>query len=138
MEMMKKTIITMAIIAAPILLFSSCSPCSVSHARVKASDASIAALRTAVEFYAKDCGVFPSQGQGLAVLLVDPGQTGWKGPYIRGGELPSDPWGTPFRYQLDGEKFSIVSAGPDLKFDTADDGNGKPKESRTTGCSRTR
>ena len=136
--MMKNTIIIVAIVVTPILMLSSCSPCSVSHARVKASDASIAALRIAVELCAKDCGVFPSQGQGLAVLLVDPGQAGWKGPYIRGGKLPSDPWGTPFRYHLDGETFSIVSAGPDLKFDTADDRDGKPKESRTTGCSRTR
>ena len=135
--MMKKAIITVAIIAAPILMYSSCSLCSVSHARVKAADTSIVAFRTAVELYAKDCGVFPSQGQGLAVLLTDPGQTGWKGPYIRGGELPADPWGTPFRYHLVGAKFSIVSAGPDLKFDTADDRDGKPKESQTTGCSRT-
>ena len=132
---MRKTIIAIAIITAPILLFSSCSPCRVEYAMVKASDASIAALRTAIELYAKDCGALPSEEQGLAALLTDPGQTGWQGPYIRGGVLPPDPWGTLFRYRINGNTFSIISAGPDLKFGTADDRDGTSKDSRTTGCS---
>ncbi len=41
-----------------------------------------------VEFY-EDCGRFPTESEGLAALVADPGVTGWQGPYL--GTDRSDP-----------------------------------------------
>lgn len=77
-------------------------------------------LATAMGYLQADCGCLPSDAQGLASLLSDPGFKGWNGPYIRGA-LPSDPWRSPYRYRLTKDFYEIRSAGPDAKFDTSDD-----------------
>jgi general secretion pathway protein G len=121
-------------VAASLIILSSCSPCRVEYAMVKATDATISNLRLAVDLYAKDCGKIPTEAEGLKALLTNPGVPAWEGPYIRGGKIPKDPWGNAFRYTVSSNDFLICSAGPDLKFDTADDRDGTEKESRTGGC----
>jgi type II secretory pathway pseudopilin PulG len=37
----------------------------------------------ALENYKTDVGDYPSQEQGLRALVVNPGLSGWKGPYLR-------------------------------------------------------
>lgn len=37
--------------------------------------------------------------------------------------VPNDPWGTPYIYTVQGEKFTLSSAGPDKQAGTADDIN---------------
>ncbi len=59
-----------------------------------------------LSFYA-DTGRFPSEAEGLAALVNDPGVTGWQGPYLdadRGdpvSEVSTDAFGDPYLYDLD-------------------------------------
>ena len=76
----------------------------------------LASAMSALQF---DCGSLPSDMQGLGSLLADPGFKGWNGPYIKA--LPNDPWKNAYRYKLTKDFYEIRSAGPDAKFDTADD-----------------
>ena len=87
-------------------------------ANINAARASISAIMTAVDVYEVDTGKFPS---GLNALVDNDGSPNWHGPYIRGG-VPTDPWGTPFNFQVTGEStFKIISAGPDKAMGSADD-----------------
>ncbi len=79
----------------------------------------IAAIVTALDVYAHDCGQYPTSGQGLKALVTNPGVTGWNGPYIR--PLPLDGWRREFRYAAGREHQQVRSAGRDRTFDTADD-----------------
>ena len=77
-------------------------------------------LATAMGYLQADCGELPTDQQGLGSLLADPGFKGWNGPYIQGA-LPLDPWKSSYRYRLTKDYYELRSAGPDQKFDTADD-----------------
>ena len=54
-----------------------------------------------------DTGRFPTDGEGLAALAVDPGVTGWQGPYLVGDryvpadEITTDAFGQDYIFDLD-------------------------------------
>lgn len=76
-------------------------------------------------------GSYPTTDQGIQALLTSPdGNSGrWKGPYIdsKGGALPVDPWGTPYKYRYPGTKnpdgYDLYSLGPDRQESADDIGN---------------
>ncbi|MFO7936436.1 MAG: type II secretion system protein GspG [Kiritimatiellia bacterium] len=77
-------------------------------------------LAEALGRYRFHVGRYPTEEQGLAALVRDPGEPEWVGPYIN--QLRGDPWNTPFFYRpQDGEKLVLLSAGPDKKRGTDDD-----------------
>lgn len=76
-------------------------------------------LHQALLLYRRDCGTFPSTRAGLAALVHNPDQDGWQGPYIL--KLKPDPWGRPFGYESDGERFQMSSPGPDGVAGSPDD-----------------
>ena len=51
--------------------------------------------------------------------LVQETESGYS--YLSEDTVPEDPWGTPYEYRVDGNKYSIRSAGPDKMPDTDDD-----------------
>lgn len=61
--------------------------------------------RGLLDFY-QDTGRFPSEAEGVAALVVDPGASGWQGPYVDGGaEQPAtavatDAFGLAYVYDL--------------------------------------
>jgi hypothetical protein len=65
-------------------------------------------------------GRLPTPTEGLAVLVTAPTGAdagGWRGPYLDPAEVPRDPWGSAYVYDLrpdDPERpFTIHSRGPD-------------------------
>lgn len=80
---------------------------------------------SAVELYQLDNGRYPTNEQGLGVL-IDPPQdnANWDGPYMRKGIVPLDPWGNPYRYAITGEQFTIGSYGRD----NAEGGEGEDRD----------
>ena len=92
------------------------------NARLYTTKASIDKLTAAIEKYHRDCGQWPSEAQGLTVLLTNAeAVAGWKGPYVSSEGWTYDSWGNSFRIMADGQKRVIVSAGPDGEFGTRDD-----------------
>jgi len=85
------------------------------ESKVKAAKIQIASLESALDLYALDTGQYPSSSDGLDALMHRPGGvTSWSGPYLKGNEVPNDPWGRPYIYRSPGEHgpYDIVSYGP--------------------------
>jgi general secretion pathway protein G len=79
----------------------------------------IETLSLALEAYFFDCGQYPDDTQGLAVLWEKSSAAsnppGWNGPYLN-KPVPADPWGNSYEYRIPGYSdmpFSIRSFGGD-------------------------
>lgn len=88
------------------------------EARIAAAQMNLRAVKTALEMYHADNGVFPSQAQGLSALQVKPALDPVPRTYPEGGylEVPRDPWGEEFIYLTPGRKgepFEIITYGSD-------------------------
>jgi general secretion pathway protein G len=97
------------------------------------------AFEQALELFKLDNGRYPSTQEGLEILVAPPGG---KEPYLKGGKIPSDPWGHPYVYvgpggsTAQGRPYDILSYGSDGQpggtGDSADisvwDIHGKPEE----------
>ena len=83
---------------------------------MKAARIQIQSFASALDLFYLDAGRFPSSGEGLdALVRPTPGVAAWNGPYLRGGSVPNDPWGTPYIYRVPGEHgpYDLISLGSD-------------------------
>lgn len=101
-----------------------------SGAKSSSAALQIETVSTALNYYQLDVGSYPSDEQGLAVLITAPSDVkNWRGPYVRKRQHLLDPWGRPFRYHTPGRRgpFDLSSLGADGKEggegDNADVGN---------------
>jgi general secretion pathway protein G len=87
-----------------------------SESKVKAAKIQIQSFSSALDLLYLDTGRYPSTGEGLTAL-VKPSSSmpAWNGPYLKGGNVPNDPWGKPYAYRSPGErsKYEIMSYGSD-------------------------
>ena len=90
----------------------------VGQAQASSAKQSIASIESAIDLYEMDNGRFPDSLQNLVSKGSEPN---WSGPYLKKAEQLNDPWGTQFQYTKSGNSYTIVSAGPDKAFGTADD-----------------
>ena len=73
-------------------------------ARVKAAKLQIEALSSALDLYYLDTGRYPSSSEGLQALVRKPGNVDvWNGPYLKGGQVPQDPWKNEYLYRVPGQ-----------------------------------
>ncbi|WP_407933473.1 type II secretion system major pseudopilin GspG [Fontisubflavum oceani] len=73
-------------------------------------------LTTAVQLFYIDMGRYPTEAEGLAILIQPPPNTdAWNGPYINAAEGLSDPWGRDYLFETaeNVNGFSIRSLGRD-------------------------
>lgn len=88
----------------------------VSRSEVTAARAQLDALDKALQSYRIDTGRFPTTAQGLKALVTQPSdESRWRGPYLQ-GEVPVDPWGTPYEYRAPGQNgkdYELLSLGKD-------------------------
>lgn len=85
--------------------------------RVQTTKAQMELLGTALESFNTDTGRYPTEAEGLKVLLSKPDALeGWNGPYLKKNALPKDGWGGEFIYKLDKDfGFRIRSLGADKR-----------------------
>ena len=79
---------------------------------------SVARIASILDIYRLDVGSYPTTEQGLTALLEPPaGVAGWNGPYVKGEQLPADPWGRPFQYRAPSPRpkhdYDLYSLGAD-------------------------
>ena len=93
----------------------------VDSSKVQTATAQIKLLRGAVETMRLEIGVYPTQEQGLSLLVKAPADQAlrakWHGPYLEDA-VPNDPWDRPYQYMVpgkDGKPFTIYSFGADGK-----------------------
>lgn len=117
-------IVMLAAIAGPRLLGQQ------KKAGIKATQAQIGNLETALKMFAVDMTSFPTTEEGLATLMKAPADENkarkWGGPYLDDESLPVDAWGNAFGYEYPTTKSTrdfpaIWSNGPDGTADTEDD-----------------
>jgi general secretion pathway protein G len=87
-----------------------------SESKVKAARIQLQSFSSGLDLFYLDAGRFPSTAEGLAALVRrTPGVAAWNGPYLKGGNVPSDPWSHPYVYRSPGEHgpYDIVSYGAD-------------------------
>lgn len=93
-------------------------------AQIRRTAVDIAAIEQALEMFELEVGRFPSQSEGLAALIDDPGVPGWGGPYLKQKTNPKDPWGNEYQYDPEGTRgpfYDVFSYGPDGVEGTDDD-----------------
>ena len=87
-----------------------------SESKVKTARIQIQSFASALDLFYLDAGRYPSSAEGL-VALVQPvgGVAAWNGPYLKGGNVPLDPWGKTYVYRSPGEHgaYDITSLGSD-------------------------
>ncbi len=88
----------------------------VDRARARSTEAQMKTLADAVTQFRLDTGRYPTQEEGLAVLVVPPQDSadGWNGPYLAKA-VPKDGWGRPYQFNVPGRDsdVEIVSLGND-------------------------
>jgi general secretion pathway protein G len=87
-----------------------------SESKVKAARIQLQSFSSALDLFYLDAGRFPSTAEGLAALVQrTPGVAAWNGPYLKGGNVPNDPWNHPYVYRSPGERgpYDIISYGSD-------------------------
>ena len=87
-----------------------------SNSKVKAAKIQIESFKSALDLYYLDAGSYPTTAQGLDGLVHAAGNTpSWNGPYLKGGDVPVDPWGHKYLYRSPGQHgaYDIVSLGSD-------------------------
>lgn len=90
----------------------------VDDARVKVTKASLHELHTAINQFRMDTGRWPTEQEGLTVLVQQPADVSSYPPggYIQTVDLPKDGWGRDFIFELlpeSGRPFVIKSLGAD-------------------------
>jgi len=87
-----------------------------SESKVKTARIQIQSFATALDLFYLDTGRYPTSAEGLTALVQHgSGVASWNGPYLRGGNVPNDPWGKPYVYRSPGEHgaYDLVSFGAD-------------------------
>ncbi|MDE2469701.1 MAG: type II secretion system major pseudopilin GspG, partial [Bradyrhizobium sp.] len=87
-----------------------------SESKVKAARIQLESFASALDLYYLDAGRYPSTSEGLDALVKrTPGISAWNGPYLRGGNVPNDPWSHAYLYRSPGEHgpYDIMSYGSD-------------------------
>ncbi len=87
----------------------------------KSCKLSIESIYNALEWYRKQMGLYPTTEQGLHCLNNFIRNKHAGGPICGLDDVPTDQWGTPFRYCLLATGPHVDSAGPDKRFNTGDD-----------------
>jgi len=88
------------------------------RSRSKTAQVQLETVAASVEMFRSDVGRYPSQAEGLQVLITQPGDgEGWTGPYVKSSKVLQDPWGNALQYRAgeDGRTFLVSSLGADGK-----------------------
>jgi general secretion pathway protein G len=86
------------------------------ESKVKAAKIQLQSFSSALDLFYLDAGRFPSTSEGLTALVQrTPAVAAWNGPYLKGGNVPNDPWNHPYLYRAPGERgpYDIMSYGSD-------------------------
>ena len=81
----------------------------VRQSQVSAAKSSIASIGLALDLYETDNGYYPAS---LQSLNSKGNEQNWRGPYLKKGETPVDPWGNPFVYSTRETGYDLKSFGP--------------------------
>lgn len=85
-------------------------------ARSDAARIQMGQIEAGLDLFRLDVGRYPTESEGLDALIERPsGADRWNGPYVKGPETLTDPWGGAFRYAAPGSDgpYDLISLGSD-------------------------
>ncbi len=85
-------------------------------AKTDSAQIQVERLSGVLDLYRLDVGSYPSEQDGLEVLVEAPtDDEGWNGPYLKRANALTDPWGRPYVYRFPGEhgEYDLFSLGSD-------------------------
>jgi general secretion pathway protein G len=86
------------------------------RAKTETAKIQVDALAAAVNSFQLDMGRFPTNEEGLKVLIDPPAdKANWQGPYVEKRESLADPWGYQYLYKIPGrvQEFDVYTLGSD-------------------------
>lgn len=96
------------------------------EAKVRTAHIQIESFKNALDLFYLDAGRYPTTQEGLQALNTRPSNLqNWGGPYVKGTNVPRDPWNNPYGYRAPGQNgrpFDITSNGPGGKGGDAEAG----------------
>lgn len=118
-------LVVIAILGLLIGLVAPAALRQLSGAKDKIAHQQIDRLEQVLDLYKLDMGAFPGQADGLHALVSKPVETmeggaadDWNGPYVKGGNVPVDPWNHEFTYRIPSSRpnhdYDLCSRGPDV------------------------
>jgi general secretion pathway protein G len=114
-----ETLIVIAIILILTATVGFVAAGNLNKARKASAQSQIDSFCIALEAYYIDCGIYPTEEQGLEALHnkpeTEPVSENWNGPYLYKNP-PKDPWGNEYEYKntgTEGNKYGIRSFGAD-------------------------
>lgn len=101
-------------------------------AKVDAAKIQMRQIGVILDNYKMDCGMYPTEQQGLEALVSKPtsGKECKKydpDGYVKDKRVPKDPWSNEFKYLSDGNQYELISLGND----SAEGGEGVKKDIST-------
>jgi general secretion pathway protein G len=89
-------------------------------ARVSVARQSIERIGSVLDIYRLDTGSYPTSQEGLQALVTKPpGAANWNGPYLKGDQVPLDPWNHPYLYSNPSTRarhdYDLCSPGPNAQ-----------------------
>ena len=109
-------LVVLAILGLLIGLVAPAALRQLESSKEKIAHQSIERIAGVLDIYKLDVGTYPTTEQGLLALVARPtGVTRWNGPYLKGENVPQDPWSRPFVYhnpsQRAGHDYDLYSLG---------------------------
>jgi general secretion pathway protein G len=109
-------LVVLAILGLLIGLVAPAALRQLESSKEKITHQSIERIAGVLDIYKLDVGTYPTTEQGLLALIARPsGVARWNGPYLKGENVPEDPWGRPFIYhnpsQRAGHDYDLYSFG---------------------------
>jgi general secretion pathway protein G len=96
------------------------------EAKVRTAHIQIESFKNALDLFYLDAGRYPTTQEGLQALNTRPTNVqSWGGPYVKGTNMPRDPWNNPYNYRAPGQggrPYDITSNGPGGKGGEPDGG----------------
>lgn len=93
--------------------------------KIDAAKIQIESFKNALQLYELDMGRYPTTDEGLNALVEKPtdadSAADWKGPYIKSGQIPKDPFKKDYKYELN------ESDADNVPFYLYTEGTGKPE-----------
>ena len=84
------------------------------ESRVIEVNQNLRSIEGALSVYRKELGDYPSNEEGLTVLIETQSTPDWQGPYLR-DDLLSDPWNRPYYYERTASHYRLYTLGADGK-----------------------
>ena len=84
------------------------------ESKITKAHQNLRSIEGALGIFREDFSRYPSNEEGLAILVNDPDDPRWNGPYIQANIL-IDPWSIPYYYEVSTDQYLFITLGQDRR-----------------------